>query len=89
MNNLDREPTAEELSAPVAELPAPGTQRWIARRKAQVVAAVKVGVLTLEEACARYSLSAEEFLSWQRDLTQHGISGLRSTRVQFYRRHPA
>ena len=89
MNNLDREPTAEELSAPIAELPAPGTQRWIARRKAQVVAAVKVGVLTLEEACARYSLSAEEFLSWQRDLTQHGISGLRSTRVQFYRRHPA
>ena len=89
MNNLDREPTAEELSAPVAELPAPGTQRWIARRKAQVVAAVKVGVLTLEEACTRYSLSAEEFLSWQRDLTQHGISGLRSTRVQFYRRHPA
>lgn len=89
MNNLDREPTAEELSAPIAELPAPGTQRWIARRKAQVVAAVKVGVLTLEEACARYSLSVEEFLSWQRDLTQHGISGLRSTRVQFYRRHPA
>lgn len=89
MTNIDPRLTLDENATPIAQLPAPGTQRWIARRKADVVAAVKVGVLTIEEACARYSLSVEEFLSWQRDFSSHGISGLRSTRVQFYRRHPA
>ena len=69
-----------------ALLPPPGTRRWVARRKAQVVNAVRVGALSLEEACARYSLSVEEFLSWQRDLSHHGVSGLRATRVQDYRR---
>ena len=72
-----------------ALLPPPGTRRWVARRKAQVVNAVRVGALSLEEACGRYSLSVEEFLSWQRDLSHHGVSGLRATRVQDYRRRPA
>ena len=72
-----------------AVLPPPGTRRWVARRKAQVVDAVRCGALSLEEACRRYSLSVEEFLSWQRDLSHHGVSGLRATRVQDYRRRPA
>ena len=37
----------------VADLPAPGT-RWVVRRKAEVVAAVRGGLLSLEEACSRY-----------------------------------
>jgi hypothetical protein len=49
----------------VADLPSPETQRWSIRRKAAVVVAVQGGLLTLEEACTRYALSTEEFLSWR------------------------
>lgn len=66
-------------------LPAPGTKRWVIRRKAEVVAAVRGGLLTLEEACARYQLTTEEFLSWQRAIEAHGMAGLRTTRLQDYR----
>jgi Protein of unknown function (DUF1153) len=37
----------------------------VVRRKAEVVAAVRRGLLSLEQACSRYALSAEEYLSWQ------------------------
>jgi hypothetical protein len=66
-------------------LPPPETKRWVIRRKAEVVAAVRAGVLTLEEACQRYTLSVEEFLSWQRLVDSHGLPGLRVTRLQDYR----
>ena len=66
-------------------LPPPETKRWVIRRKAEVVAAVRAGVLTLEEACQRYTLSIEEFLSWQRLVDSHGLPGLRVTRLQDYR----
>jgi hypothetical protein len=62
------------------DLPAPDTQRWVARRKVAVVAGVRAGWITLDEACRRYALSIEEFLSWQRQLDSHGPSGLRVTR---------
>src|SRR5688572_24496283 len=60
----------------LANLPAPDTSRWVARRKAQVVGAVQIGLLTLDEALARYKLSIEEFTSWQRALYRHGLRGL-------------
>ena len=44
-------------------LPSAGTRRWVARRKAAVVAAVRQGVITREEACRRYELSEEELSS--------------------------
>jgi len=66
-------------------LPPPETKRWVIRRKAEVVAAVRAGLLTLEEACQRYTLSIEEFLSWQRLVDSHGLPGLRVTRLQDYR----
>jgi hypothetical protein len=69
----------------LAELPPPNTKRWVIRRKAEVVAAVRSGVLTLEDACTRYKLSLEEFLSWQRLIDSHGLAGLRVTRLQDYR----
>lgn len=69
----------------LADLPPPDTQRWVIRRKAEVVAAVRGGLLTLEEACERYSLSMEEFLAWQRAIDRHGLRGLRATRIQQYR----
>ena len=55
------------LRAPtVGDLPPPNTQRWVARRKAAVVAAVRNGTITMEEALRRYQLTEEEFFSWQR-----------------------
>lgn len=66
-------------------LPPPDTQRWVMRRKAQVVAAVRSGLITVEEACERYRLSEEEFKSWMRLLDSHGVRGLRATRTQEYR----
>lgn len=67
------------------DLPPTDTVRWVVKRKAQVVAAVQFGLLTLEEACNRYRLTVEEFLNWQRSLDNHGIAGLRTTRCQAYR----
>ena len=67
-------------------LPSVDTKRWVIRRKAEVVAAVGGGLLSLEEACERYRLSVEEFLAWQRLIESHGLQGLRTTRVQTYRR---
>jgi hypothetical protein len=66
-------------------LPPPDTRRWVMRRKAQVVAAVRSGLLTFEEACERYRLSEEEFKSWMQLLDHHGLRGLRATRMQEYR----
>ena len=80
-------PSGEPLT--LASLPPRGTRRWVIRRKAEVVAAVRGGLLSLEEACDRYQLSVEEFLSWQRMIESHGLQGLRTTRVQDYRRNEA
>jgi Protein of unknown function (DUF1153) len=72
-------------TSPMGDLPPPNTKRWVVRRKAAVVAAVRSGRLTMEEALRRYQLSEEEFLSWQRAFEAHGLAGLRTTRVQQYR----
>jgi hypothetical protein len=69
----------------IENLPPPDTKRWVIRRKAEVVAAVRAGVISLEDACRRYTLSVEEFLSWQRLVDSHGLPGLRVTRLQDYR----
>jgi hypothetical protein len=68
-----------------AELPPPDTKRWVVRRKAAVAAAVRAGVITLEEACRRYQLTQEEFLAWQRAFDAYGLRGLRTTHIQNYR----
>ena len=67
------------------DLPPPDTKRWVIRRKAEVVAGVRSGLISLEEACQRYKLSVEEFVSWQRLIERHGVLGLRATRLQDYR----
>ena len=46
-------------------LPA-NTARWFPGRKAQVVAALHAGVLTVAQACRRYDLSPEELREWER-----------------------
>ena len=69
----------------VADLPPTSTRRWVIRRKAEVVAAVRGGLLRLDEACNRYTLTVEEFLAWQSSIDEHGLAGLRTTRIQQYR----
>lgn len=69
----------------IADLPPSNTRRWVIRRKAEVVAAVRGGLLSLEEACSRYTLTVEEFLNWQHSIESHGLAGLRTTRIQHYR----
>jgi len=80
----DAEPGTDR-SVPLVELPSPDTRRWVVRRKAVVVHAVRSGSISLQEACRRYHLSVEEFLAWQRAIERHGIPGLRVTRLQIYR----
>ena len=69
----------------VDSLPAPDTKRWIIRRKAMVVAALRLGMLTVEEACLRYKLSVQEIQSWQNLVDRHGLKALRVTYLQDYR----
>lgn len=69
----------------VADLPPPSTRRWVIRRKAEVVAAVRGGLLSIDEACERYNLSLEEFMGWQASIEKDGLAGLRTTRIQQYR----
>ena len=66
-------------------LPDKRTTHWTSRRKAEVVAAVEGGLLTIDQALERYTLSLEEFNSWQRSVERSGLAGLRITRVQYYR----
>jgi hypothetical protein len=76
-------PTGTPLT--LADLPPANTQRWVIRRKAEVVAAVRGGLLSLEDACDRYKLTSEEFGTWQVAIDQYGLAGLRTTRIQQYR----
>jgi hypothetical protein len=76
-------PLGEPLT--LDSLPPPGTSRWVVRRKAEVVAAVNGGLLSVDEACQRYGLSLEEFASWQRAVDRSGMAGLRVTRIQHYK----
>ncbi len=76
-------PTGKPLT--VESLPPPDTMRWVIRRKAEVVAAVRNGLIGRDEACERYRLSTEEFLNWEQLIESRGMLGLRVTRLQEYR----
>jgi len=82
---------SSEVMSPLGEpltldsLPPPSTTRWVVRRKAEVVAAVNGGLLTVDEVCERYSLTVEEFATWQRAIDRSGMPGLRVTRIQHYK----
>ena len=76
-------PTGTPLT--LRDLPPPNTDRWVIRRKAEVVAAVRGGLLTLEDALSQYRLTAEECIAWQKAIDKWGMQGLRTTRIQSYR----
>lgn len=68
----------------LADLPLPDTKRWVIRRKAEIIAAIRGGLLTFEEACGRYDLSPAEIQSWQHCIDRFGVAGLRTTWTQVY-----
>jgi hypothetical protein len=72
----------------LAGLPPAETKRWSCRRKAAIVAAIRAGVLSWQEASERYMLSLEELSAWEAALDRNGIPGLRVTRLQIYRDIP-
>ncbi|TCP93683.1 uncharacterized protein DUF1153 [Sphingomonas sp. PP-CE-1A-559] len=76
-------PLGEQLT--LDSLPPPSTTRWVVRRKAEVVAAVNGGLLSVDDVCARYGLTVEEFAGWQRAIDRSGMPGLRVTRIQHYK----
>lgn len=71
----------------LGDLPSPSIKRWHIQRKAMVVTAVRTGLIDVAEACARYNITIEEFLTWGRLLDEHGMRGLRTTYLKKYR-HP-
>jgi transposase-like protein len=60
----------------IADLPPPCPRRWLPRLKADVVAAVNSGLLTIDEACDRYQLTAEELASWVSAAASGGLHAL-------------
>jgi len=81
---------SEYCAAPAAspshasDLPAapPVPKRWVPHRKAEVIAAVDRGELTLEQACARYAISIEEFVCWVQNISVFGLAGLQVNGTQ-------
>ena len=60
--------------------------RWTATRKAQLVMAVKNGLLTEKDLKEKYAMSSDEFLSMEKSINMFGVHGLRTTLIQEYRR---
>lgn len=60
----------------LADLPS-GSERWIARRKATVVQAIGHGLLSREEAIARYGLTEEELEGWISTAARLGPAALK------------
>lgn len=73
------------LDLTIETLPPPGTTHWVVRRKAQVLAAINAGQLSMEQACERYDLSLDELMLWRRAVQRSGVKGLRVTRIQHYK----
>lgn len=68
-----------------ADLPAKGTRRWVASRKAAVVRGIEAGLISREEAMERWTLSSEELAEWEAAIVAFGEEALKATRLQEYR----
>lgn len=79
-------PDGEKMT--LADLPSPDTRRWVPRRKARVVAAVEGGLISEDEAFARYQISAEEYENWKAAMSRFGMRGLCVTKINDVRATP-
>jgi hypothetical protein len=88
-SSLDQEaqpgPQMSHASLTLDDLPPANTKRWVSGRKAAVVAGVRSGLISLEDACQRYGLTEDEFNSWAINLKNYGMAGLKTTRIQHFR----
>ena len=91
-SSLDQAPKAPQAPSQIRrpgltldDLPPANTKRWVSRRKAAVVAGVRSGLISLEDACRRYALTEDEFNSWASNLKNYGLAGLKTTRIQHFR----
>ncbi|WP_425231202.1 DUF1153 domain-containing protein [Sphingomonas sp.] len=84
---MNGEPTVAGPLGPLtlADLPPADTRRWVVRRKAEVLAAIRGGLIERAEARRRWQLSDEELALWERAHDCAGVPGLRVTRVQIYK----
>ena len=82
MSQVRQETAATDQAS---RLPPADTKRWVPSRKADVVRAIRDGVIGRTEACLLYALSVEELRLWERAIDAAGTAGLRVTRVQVYR----
>ena len=62
------------------DLPPAQGARWTPMRKVDLIAAILGGVITLDEAKARYALTTEELSEWRRGLAAGGVKGLKASR---------
>ncbi|MFQ5437734.1 MAG: DUF1153 domain-containing protein [Paracoccaceae bacterium] len=65
-----------------ADLPPPGTRRWVTRRKAAVIKGILSGLIGREEACEMYEISEDELNEWMEKARERGEKGLRATSVR-------
>lgn len=72
-------PLGERLT--LETLPPADTTHWVMRRKAQVVAGINGGLLSIAEAFELYGLTVEEFSEWKRAVDRAGLPGLRVTKA--------
>ena len=69
----------------LSNLPESRHVRWVVRRKAEIVLAISGGLLTLDDACARYHISPEEIMAWQLCYASYGLPGLRAAKARHVR----
>ena len=69
----------------ISDLPSPDS-RWVARRKAQVVHAIRYGGVSREEVLERYGMTERELRLWEDGVEQSGLKGLMVTKAQDLRR---
>jgi hypothetical protein len=62
------------------DLPPARGARWTPMRKVDLIAAILGGVITLDDAKARYALTTEELSEWRRGLAAGGVKGLKASR---------
>ena len=84
--NSNEVPAVTTEQAKTGGAPPSRPTRWIPQRKAEIVAAIRGGHMSFDEARERYALSLDEYLSWQVGLELSGLPGLRVNRVQQNRR---
>ena len=68
-----------------ADLPPTATRRWVVSRKAAVVKGVRIGLITQQDAIARWDLSEDELNEWLTAVQDFGEIALKATAVQKYR----